>query len=96
MRDMTVESTHTCLNACKVEWTYDDKTVTSYCLVEGVNYAVAALNLVEEFGEENIVSMTIYPLAFGAYNISESLYKAMRKYTDLEDVDVCDSCGHAE
>lgn len=96
MRDMSVEATHTCLNACKVEWMFDDKKIITYCLVEGANYPSAALNLVEEFGEESIISMDIYPLAFGAYNISESLYKAIRKHMDLEDVDICDSCGHAE
>lgn len=80
---------HTNLNACKVEWFFEGKVETSFCLIEGDSFGAAADNLVKDYGESNIISMEIFPLETHSIGISESLYNAFRE-ADLTEVTACD------
>lgn len=80
---------HTNLNVCKVEWLCDGEIDTSFCLIEGASFSDAANNLVRDYGNDNIISMEIFPLETHSVPISESLYNAFKE-ADMVDVTACD------
>lgn len=78
---------HTALNVCKVRWIFDNKPLTDYCLINGESFAEAAANLTEDYGEENLISIEIFPLETNSIAISKDLYEAF-KNEDLTKVKV--------
>lgn len=82
---------HTCLNLYKVNWLFDGKEKTDYGIVEGATFPEAAENLVNDYGEDCLISMDICPLEPGSQTISKDLYKALMKEWDWTKIHVKES-----
>ena len=77
------------LNVCKVVY-FDElgrKERVEYCLAQGKTFSAAANELVQYFGNENIISMEIFPLLEGALPISQSVAELLQTAEDSADID---------
>ena len=65
----------------KVEWysDYDEKEKTSYCIIPADNFSGAMDQIVEDWGEDCLINVSITPIGedCGSVNISESMADAL-------------------